>query len=454
MFPRSIFIICCLAWLQTGCRKKLEGPVASNIAGIDSLVDCERLLNDYALFHEQPVSGELSADNYYIREQIWSQVPVKEQNIYRWAADIFEGQGGFRDYNKPYMQTYTVNEILKALPNIVYNATDQPKKDLLEGSAFFYRAQAHYNLLQLFARPYNQSTALTDTGIVLRLTPDITVFKRAGMQESYAQVIKDLMRALALLPQLPDAKNRYLPSQTAVWAFLARVYLSMRDYDRAGFYADTCLQHYNYLLNFDDGNYAQPFTESNPEVILQGMLNPFSRIIPGRLGNDAFVDSLLYRSYQPGDLRQRFFYRLAGNGKPLLQFNYTANLFCFGGLATDEVYLIRAECRARQGQLQEAMNDLNYLLAHRFITGIFHPLPTGSANVVLEQILTERRKELAFRGLRWTDLRRLNKERPGSPIRRTIDRNTYSLLPNDLRYTFPIPPDALQGSEIVQNSRD
>lgn len=445
--------ICTLLLCTSSCKKQLEQAVSSTISGIDSLAVCEHLLNNYALFGEQPLCNELSADNYYLRETGWSQLSGLEKNIYRWKADLLEG-GPLRDYKWPYEQILCANVILKALRSIPYDSAQRQRCSLVEGSAYFFRGLAFYNLLQLFARPYNRSTAETDTGIVLRLTPEFTDLHRSTMEESYHQVIDDLLKARELLPPLPDPNNRHIASGTACLALLARTYLSMRDYEKAASYAAACLQQYKPLLNYNECNTTQPFTDSNPEVIFQAFLSSENtRVLVGRGWSYTLVDSAFYQSYQPNDLRQKFFYKLS-EGKPVLNFSYTANAVCFAGIATDEVYLILAECRARQGRFAEALQTLNLLLACRYKPGNGQTVQLDSFDGLLDTILAERRKELAFRSLRWTDLRRFNKERPGNPrIERWIDGRHYYLSPNDLRYTFPIPDDALKGSGIVQNPR-
>ncbi len=98
------------------------------------------------------------------------------------------------------------------------------------------------------------------------------------------------------------------------------------------------------------------------------------------------------------------------------------------------------------------MNDLNTLLQNRWRTGTFVPFTASNADDALMQILTERRKELVLRGIRWQDLRRLNKEdRFKITITRTIAGNTYSIEPNSYKYTFPIPDDVIQLSGMKQN---
>ncbi|MBN8786906.1 MAG: RagB/SusD family nutrient uptake outer membrane protein, partial [Terrimonas sp.] len=125
----------------------------------------------------------------------------------------------------------------------------------------------------------------------------------------------------------------------------------------------------------------------------------------------------------------------------------------FTGLATDEVYLINAECLVRKKQIDLALEQLNKLMENRFIAGTFEPLETGNADLLLEKILIERRKELCFRGIRWQDVRRLNKEGAEIVLRRELNGVEYTLEANSIKYVLPIPPAEIQYSGILQNER-
>ena len=125
----------------------------------------------------------------------------------------------------------------------------------------------------------------------------------------------------------------------------------------------------------------------------------------------------------------------------------------FTGLATDEIYLIKAECLARKNQVSEALTVLNTLLENRYKTGEFVPLSAATPTEALNKILLERRKELVWRSLRWTDLKRLNKEGANITLYREINSNHYTLPPNDPKYVFPIPDDEILLSNIDQNNR-
>jgi hypothetical protein len=200
------------------------------------------------------------------------------------------------------------------------------------------------------------------------------------------------------------------------------------------------------------GNPALPVDPmTNPEILFLswGSSTVFD---PSRRG---IVDSTLYRSYDVNDLRRTVFYGVSG-ATPFWKgsyYNNGATYTIFNGIATDELYLNRAEARARAGNTADAMADLNALLVKRWKTGTFIDLTAISSPEALEKILVERRKELAFRGLRWTDLRRLNLEGANITLTRVINNTTYTLPPNDLRWVLLIPEIEVNRSGIPQNPR-
>src|SRR5690606_32083569 len=110
---------------------------------------------------------------------------------------------------------------------------------------------------------------------------------------------------------------------------------------------------------------------------------------------DAYVNADLYASYDDNDLRKIVFVNNDW-GVPIFKGWYTGSSRLFSGIATDEVYLTRAECYARLGDKQKALADLNTLLEKRWVTGTFTPLAANTAEEALQMILTERRKELLF----------------------------------------------------------
>jgi hypothetical protein len=319
------------------------------------------------------------------------------------------------------------------------------------------RALHCYYLQETFGQPYRPATAGTDLGIPLQLTDNTNQpVTRATVQEVYRQIIRDDSMAIALLPVGIQSANPNRPCRPAAYALLARVYLTMQDSANAERYADDCLNLYSTLVDYNtvDSSEAHPFPlTGNKEVLFQCSAYNY----PVMYNDMAEVDSNLYRSYAINDLRRAVFFRPApsGDGGVCFKGNYTGQLYLFSGLAVDEVYLIRAECRARSGNIAGAMSDLNTLLSSRWRSGTFQPYTAATADQALALVLTERRKETLFRELRWSDLRRLNQDpRFAISLIRILAEQVDTLPPLNDRYTYPIPENEIQLSGIPQNQRN
>ncbi|MCH5599507.1 RagB/SusD family nutrient uptake outer membrane protein [Niabella ginsengisoli] len=127
----------------------------------------------------------------------------------------------------------------------------------------------------------------------------------------------------------------------------------------------------------------------------------------------------------------------------------------FNGFATDELFLIKAECLTRLERPDEAMQVLNQLLVKRFDKSSFTPIVVPDGKSALDIILEERRKELCLRGMwRWIDTRRYNAYDDKKIIpQRLIDGQIYSLEPGSLHYAFLIPQAVVDQGSVEQNKR-
>jgi hypothetical protein len=217
------------------------------------------------------------------------------------------------------------------------------------------------------------------------------------------------------------------------------------------------LKLYDSLLDYNTlkSTVAYPITGLNKEVVFLSMIGDDL----ANTGN-CIVDSNLYRSYDNNDLRKVMFYKTNTAGQATFIGTYTGGVVgtassskAFGGIATDEVYLTRAECYARTGNITAAMTDFNNLLRQRWKTGTYVDKTAANTSEALSLILQERRKETPFRGLRWFDLRRLNNEGANITLTRNLNSQLYTLPPNDPRYVLPIPPDVIAISGMTQNER-
>src|SRR5690606_14780458 len=216
--------------LLTACEKYVDIEPKGQL--IPSSTDDFRMLLDAVQFMNFTGSlGELAADDIYFNDLNFesSLSSPFEQNTYRWNSTIYMPTDQAVDWNLPYERIYRTNIILEGLNNA--NTGTAAVRSALEGEALFHRANAHYEVVALYAKSYNPATASTELGIPLRLASDVFVVSgRPTLEETYAQILDDLGRAVELLPARASVATR--ASKEAAYALLARIYLDMGQYER------------------------------------------------------------------------------------------------------------------------------------------------------------------------------------------------------------------------------
>lgn len=455
----QILLIIPVLILNQSCKKEwLEAKPDKSLIIPATIQDYQAILDNSDVFNTNyPGLKEVSSDNYSVTLANWqSSNTALERNSYLWSTDEYGGETANYDWTFSYKRILYANIVIEGIPKISANSQNLKDWSNVKGSALFYRAFSYYNLTQLFCKPYIERSANGDLGLPIRLSPDANVrLKRATLKETYNQIFADLNSALDLLPITPTYLTR--PSKNAVHALLARIYLSIGDFENALVNSNAALGISDLLIDYSTlkPTTALPFVRFNNEIIFHSEATTY-KILSKNYFN---VDLDLYNSYENNDLRKGLFFSLSGTDVKF-KGNYSgANAF-FNGLAIDEMYLIRSECLARKDKVGEAMTALNLLLKSRWKKNIdgsstYADKSASNAAFALKLILDERRKELLFRELRWTDLRRLNLETNFAiTLKRTLDGKTYSIVPNDNKYVLSIPPDEIRLSGIEQNNRN
>jgi hypothetical protein len=443
---------------MTSCEKDwLEEKPKQSLATPNTIKDLENLLENTSLFNENySCLGEEGTNDYYFNSSELLSLSINYQNGYTWSnsQDFYGGSPMSVDWNKPYNLIFVANNILEQHHKIIPRPEEQERYNTVKARALYFRAFSYFNLAQHFCKAYLASTAPSELGLILRLESDINLpSSRASIQATFDQIINDLEASKSLLPI--DSKYPTQPNKKAAFAMLARVYLYMGKYDQAFINADSCLKYFNRLIDYNtiDASSLFPFGETySDETIFYSQLAPTS--LTPTLAGYGIVDSTLHNSYENNDLRKNVFFAQSGD-KLIFKGGYA--LFMFNGLASDELYLIRAECSTRKNDIQSALDDVNTLRAKRWLNSIpYSPVSITDKTELLHFIIEERHKELCFRGLRWYDLKRLNLQ-PGFETvltRGILGENTiYTLPPNDNRYVYPIPPTEINLSGVQQNPR-
>jgi starch-binding outer membrane protein, SusD/RagB family len=431
------------------CKKYLDEKPSTNLAIPTTLEDAQSLIDYYPRINNvDPAAGEASADDYYLTDADWSVLDENSRRMYTWEKD-FLFPPTLNDWSAVYANVYIANTAMEVLDKIPKTETNEFSWNDVYGQAHFIRGRSFLNAVASWSKAYNENNATSDMGIPLRLTSDFNIpSTRSTVRETYERIIADLKLAARLLPVTPVHKMR--ASKPAAYGLLARTYLWMRKYQEAGLYADSCLQLYNTLIDYNtvSATPAYPFSAFNAEDIFhsRGSAPPVSN-------NIAKVDSTLMLTYAANDLRKSLFFKVNPNGTYAYRGSYDGIASVYTGVSTNEIYLVRAEANARQGKTKEAIDDLNTLLLKRWKTGTYIPLSAATPQQALAMILQERRKELIMHGLRWMDIKRLNEEGVNITLVRKINGQQYQLMPGDLRFALPIPEDVIVISGLAQNPR-
>jgi starch-binding outer membrane protein, SusD/RagB family len=434
-----------------GCKKYLDAKPDKSRFVVSKLSELQGLFDNEANYTSMPSAGLLASDDGYFNTSNFNSLPLAvDRNIYTWNenADVIA------DWEACYQKVFRMNVIIEELNKI--NTSENPGvANQIMGSALFIRALNHLEIAQLFASQFAFGVDANRPGIPLKLAADIEApTNRATLTDTYSAIIRDLRASALLLPDTGLVKTR--PGKHAAYGLLARMYLGIGDYESAEKYADSSIMIYSSLLDFNDEtevklHSSNTFTLFNREVIYHGVARTSGFL--ARL----FADSILVHSYDINDLRMNaFFIGVNGGGYRFKGgYNGPRTTLAFSGISTNEILLTRAEARARNGKLVQAMADLNLLLLNRWKANTYVDKVAATIEEALDIILAERRKELCFRsGIRWSDLRRLNREaRYAVTLTRNIEGVLTQLEPNDNRYTFLIPSPVILMNNLEQNPR-
>ncbi|MGJ1537612.1 RagB/SusD family nutrient uptake outer membrane protein [Sphingobacterium multivorum] len=447
---RLLYILFTLSLFS--CNKFLEEKPDISLAVPETVADVRALLdNDDILNIAAPPLLEMGVDDYYLDDNVLNNLNDTYKGIYLWKKSYpaFEFSG---DWQFSYRAIMIANIAMETLERLQEDQSSLGRQ--LMGEALFIRAFNNYNLAMIYT-PLGNETMDKALGIPLRYSSDYTEpIVRTTLGETYNAIWDDLKESLLLLPELAEHPNR--PSKVAVLALMARISLALDDYENAERYANQALDIYSTLLDLNEVDVTKdfPFPFLHNEIIYMSFGDRGDPIV----NDNIYIDKYLYDLYDSADLRKQAYFYKKDNGEIGFKGNYVGAQFStfFAGLATDELYLISAECAARKNNLSAATDRLNTLLESKWSNGKFVPLTFADHNVALDRILKERRKELVFRGVRWSDIKRYNRDEAlqTTLVRVDAEGNTLAELPPlDQRFYWLIPDDVIRISKIQQNQR-
>ncbi|WP_111307057.1 RagB/SusD family nutrient uptake outer membrane protein [Confluentibacter sediminis] len=344
-------------------------------------------------------------------------------------------------YGNMYYYNAVINEVLESI-----GGTENERLSL-RAEALLGRSLIYLNLVNLYGKVYNETTASQDLSVPFVTSIDVTdeTPQRSTVQQIYNHIISDLEEAIPNLP-LDNSGNRFRGSVAAAYGVLARAYLYMGKYDLASQNAQLALDNGpNEILMKLPGQVID--YKTRPDIILarKGGGFYFSTIIPT-------LD--LLQSFDVDDQRLKLNYK----GLSSLPYPYTfttrgqityephgllsgAKDYPNWGIDVAEMNLIIAEAAARSGDTSTACDQLDLLRSKRFLAADYVRFDSTDPEEVLEKVLQERIFEFPFVGLRWYDMRRLAAEGRMSTVYRYdgLGNIIATLEPDNDRYTLQIP---------------
>ena len=403
-----------------------------------------------------PVKGDLMADNTFVitansgryisfNTYIFTNADAYALNMWSAAYVAINNANTVITYGSKLTATTNINQYL--------------------GEAYATRALMHFELVRNYAHPY--TVAPTDPGI-----PIVTSFNqnalpsRNSIKDVYTQIIADLEKAYSLMTVYRG--SAYF-SKYAARALEARVYQTMGDWANAKTTALDVINNSGVTM-VPSASYVAYW--NNPAVQTSSSKNETLFEVASDISNNNGFDQLgyiylisgygdilatsdLYNSYSATDVRKNFITpgtRSGQSGTAYLVFKYpnpgnASDKDDTKVLRLSDILLIAAEAYYNTADPVNANLYLNKVAQQR------DPSFAGwadSGSQILEDILTERRKELAFEGSRYWDLVRL--QRSFTKVSNQSPLNTISVTPSNTSLIFPIPLTELNANpNIAQN---
>ena len=404
-----------LALVLGSCKKSYLEKAPSDSISSDQALSTVAGLNDalngtygaarsFTLFgRDFPVLGDLQADNTFVE----TKNAGRYLSQYNYSVVVNDGVVG-EMWNNAYVGILRANRILES-------KLTGADVDVIKSQAYAMRALFYFKLVNIYAKPYTDDQNALGVPLVLKYDPYLYP-ARNTVKEVYTQIVSDLVAGIA---KAPAYTNSVHISKYAMEGLLARVYLYMGDNANAKTTALDVINNGGFTL-VSPGSYkafwgnpairsdkVETLFEVDADVINNNGFDDLGAIYINGY-QDIYASSQLVALYSLTDVRKQVL--IAGNTKggaaatlvnkyPNAQNGDRDNLKV---IRLSEVYLIAAEASLPANET-DAKTYLNALMAQRDPTKIY--VSTGAA--LLNDIVTERRKELAFEGDRLYDLNRL-----------------------------------------------
>lgn len=353
-------------------------------------------------------------------------------DIWRWRDDAADENTATFSWRQFYHVLFIANYVIES-ENLMTGGSTADIRQMV-GEAYMLRAYMHFLLVNLHAPAYTACDPATTKAVPLKLDSDVEgILKRNTVAEVYSWIVKDLDSAESYLnvdSWQPGLNYRF--TTLSVDALRSRVMLYMGLWKEAREASDRVLALRNTLAELPA---VLPSEYNSCENILA-----LEQIMTAQYARSFKVDRDFYRLYSSSDLRRRaYFSQVTSSNIRLVKGG--SNTYCCS-FRVGEMLLNAAEAAWHQDDFDDAADYLLTLQRKRYNDGGAAKEAAVAAmthDQLLDEILTERARELAFEGHRWFDLRRTTRPE----IVRSYRGETFTLAADDSRYTIRIPIAAI-----------
>lgn len=429
-----------------------------------TLADYEAFLRDEYTNHRVDITGasQLLNDQYVTvaslaNNRLYAANYMWDENADRIALKVSDETM----YYSSYAGISTFNLIIENALSTT-QATEAEQR-VVWAEAKVLRAMNYFNLVNFYADTYVASSASTKLSVPLITSANINApSKQVTIQEMYDFILNDVKEALPYL--LKVSQTPLHPNLGAGYAFYSRVYLQMNNYTEALKYADLALAENNKLydwIGYYNTNKAiidvpNSYTATTSPMGFNYVENyNYRHGITNNLSTENSIPVERAQRFETGDARFISRWKIYTVGAETYYRRTLSGFFNFGGITTVEVYLIKAECLARAGQISEALNVLNTVRKTRILPASYQDISTTDKTTALNAIFRTKNNELTNTLIPFADARRLNAEGVYKvSYTKTANGTTYTLSSDSHLWTMPFPQGATQNpgnGTITQN---
>lgn len=424
-----------------------------------TLDDYEALLRDEYTIGYTPLTNGLYLlnDQYLSKSRLTANTLARADYMWDETVNRIDLNSADEDvFNYSYSAISSCNLIEENVPAAT-DASDVQKAEVM-AYAKVIRALCYFNLVNYYADTYDASTAASTRGVPLITSADIDApYKQVSVQEIYDYIIRNVNDALA--NGLPDKGMTIIhPSKGAAYALLARVYLQMQNYGEALKYANLALAQNDRLFDwvaFYD-KYKAQIDEKDAYPQLPSPMgydyveNYYFRCCgasPNYQSTESSIPVERAARFEKGDARFLSRWKLRTVGEDTYYKGLDYGYFNYGGLTTCEMYLIKAECLARQAKnndFSEAMAAIDAVRKTRILPENYQPSSAKTLAEAIDLIRRTKDNELIFSFVPFADARRFNHEKTyARTMTKEYEGKTYTLSPDSHLWTMPFPMGAV-----------